>query len=98
MPITLSEAKAHLRVDQSDEDSLIQIYIDASVNWIENFINQRIPGWYESPTYVPSAIKAAGLLIVGGLYENRESHGAQEVKENPAVSSLLQPYRIRMGI
>lgn len=34
--ITLADAKSHLRVDHSDEDTLIQAYLDASVDYAEN--------------------------------------------------------------
>lgn len=81
----------HLRVDQSTEDTLIQIYIDAAQDYIEQFLNTM-----DYP--VNSAIKAAALLIVGDLYENREGAGEKEIKENPAVMRLLYPYRQDIGI
>lgn len=34
-PVNLDEAKAHLRITQADEDSLIQTYIDAAVEAVE---------------------------------------------------------------
>ena len=81
----------HLRVDQSTEDTLIQIYIDAAQDYIKNFLN--VPVLPQN-----SSIKAAALLIVGDLYENREGAGEKEVKENPAVMRLLYPYREEIGI
>lgn len=89
--ISLSEAKSHLRVDQSDEDTLIQAYVDAAIDYIGNFLN--------CANYPQAAsIKAAALLIVGDLYENREGAGEKEIKKNPAVENLLYPYRVRLGI
>lgn len=89
--VTLSEAKMHLRVDQTTEDALIELYIEAAEDYIQNYLNK--------PS-VPqvAGIKAAALLIIGGLYENRESVGEREIKENPAVVSLLHPYREDLGI
>lgn len=55
-------------------------------------------GKADSPISTPSAIKAACLLIIGDLYENREGAGEKEVKENMAVQRLLHPYRIGIGI
>ncbi|WP_254510417.1 head-tail connector protein [Anatilimnocola floriformis] len=34
-PITLSEAKAHLKVEHSDEDTLITSYLDAATQYVE---------------------------------------------------------------
>jgi uncharacterized phiE125 gp8 family phage protein len=34
-PVTLAEAKAHLRVDNTDEDALINILIDAATSYID---------------------------------------------------------------
>lgn len=96
--LTLAEAKIHLRVDQSTEDTTIQIYIDAATEYVENFLNRQVPGMNESPQYIPSSIKSAALLIVGDLYENREGAGEKDIKENPAVMRLLYPYRVGIGI
>jgi hypothetical protein len=41
---------------------------------------------------IPQAIKAAILLIVGGLYANRDQIGEQ-VYENPMFDLLISPYR-----
>ena len=35
-PVTLPEAKAHLKVTVSDEDTLIQTYLDAAIKRVEN--------------------------------------------------------------
>lgn len=94
--ITLAEAKLHLRastyVDSPDpEDTLINIYIGAAEDHIRNYLDREI---------IPSksAIKAAALLLVGDLYENREAAGEKEIKENPAVNRLLFPYRRNLGV
>lgn len=89
--ISLGEAKSHLKVDNTEEDTLIQVYIDAAIDYITNFLND------ENYPYAPS-VKAAALLIVGDLYENREGAGEKEIKPNPAVMNLLYPYRIEIGI
>lgn len=89
--ITLTEAKNHLRVDQDAEDSTIQIYINAAIDYIGKYLNnETIP---ESPS-----VKAAGLLIVGDLYENRASQSEVRIYKNNTVDSLLSPYRENMGL
>jgi uncharacterized phiE125 gp8 family phage protein len=41
----------------------------------------------------PYSIRAAILLLVAGLYENRESSGPVKLNDNPAVDRLLFPFR-----
>jgi len=97
--VTLSEAKAHLRVTDTSEDTIIQTYMEAAVEQVRNFLNQDIPGEGDSPSAVPFSIKAAVLLIIGGLFENRESIIlGQTVQDNPAVMNLLYPHRVDIGI
>lgn len=102
--VSLSLVKEHLKIDQNSEDSVLAVYIAAAEQDICNYINQPIPGISDSPaTEAPAAIKAAALLIVGDLYENREGAvltktGTGSFLENPAVIRLIQPYRIEIGI
>lgn len=89
--VTLTEIKSHLRIDQSEEDALLQIYLDAATDYIGAFLNE--PSIPEN-----ASIKAACLLLIGDMYENREGAGEKEIKENPAVKRLLNFYRKDMGI
>lgn len=36
-PVTLQEAKAHLKVTSNDEDTLIQMYLNAAIKRVENY-------------------------------------------------------------
>lgn len=94
--ITLAEAKLHLKAATSDsspdpDNDLINIYIGAAEKFITNYLDREV---------IPrnDAIKAAALLIVADLYENREGASKDELKENPAVVRLLYPYRRNIGI
>lgn len=89
--VTLTEVKNHLRIDQSAEDALLSSYIEAAEDWISCYLN-------EPSVPQTAAIKAACLLVVGDLYENREGAGEKEIKENPAVARLLHFYRKDLGI
>lgn len=42
-PITLAEAKAHLKVDVADDDALITAEIVAARKWAEQYCNRAIP-------------------------------------------------------
>lgn len=104
--ITLAAAKLHLRVDHSDEDTLIQMYLDGCEQAASNYLNRNL---YASSIgsdldglVMTDAVKAAVLLQVGTLYQNRESVTQQaggNVIELPlGVKWLLDPYRINMGM
>lgn len=180
-PVSLSEAKAHLRVDFDDDDTLITALVDAATahvdgwtgilgralvtqSWRQDYHSfgcrmrlplappisitsisyydgdndqqalsadtyplatdavgpfvalqpdQEWPGTYDrkdavsityvagygDPDAVPASIKAAILLIVGHLYENREAVvvGVNAETLPMAVDALLAPYR-RVGV
>lgn len=96
--VTLTEAKLHLKVEQTSEDALIDLYIAAAQEQIEKFLNCSIPNMNLTTPNPPASIKAAALLYIGELYENREGSTEIELKENPAVMRLLYPYRKNLGI
>lgn len=47
---------------------------------------------YTNAAAVPAALRAAILLIVGELYENREASAERALTEIPAVRRLLSPF------
>jgi uncharacterized phage protein (predicted DNA packaging) len=97
--VTLSEVKEHLRIEHTNEDRVLKIYIEAANDYIKKLLNSEIPGIGDSPpTEAPGAIKAGALLTIGDLYENREGASEKDIKENPAVMRLLHPYRQNMGM
>jgi hypothetical protein len=91
MLVSLTEAKTHLKVSDSTEDSLITIQIRAAEDLIRKILNNPSPP-------VTYAVKAAALLIIGDLYENRTGAVQDELTPNPAVMNLLYPYRNNIGI
>jgi len=51
-------------------------------------------GYGSAATDVPMAIRQAALLLIGHMYENRESVSIEALKEVPmAFSALIAPYR-----
>lgn len=85
--VTLDEAKLHLRVDHDDEDTYLDGLLLAAETHISTFLGDD---W---PEPMPAPVKAAVLLLVGDLYENRERQGERALYENTAYSLLLAPYR-----
>jgi uncharacterized phage protein (predicted DNA packaging) len=73
-PISLSEAKRHLRVEFDDDDELIQGLIGAAREYAEGFMNRPLVAKEEGedPPVVKQKWKQALLLILGHWYEHRE--------------------------
>lgn len=58
-----------------------------------------VPGESPTPDYpLPWSIKAAMLLVLGHLYENRENTSERPPQEIPlGAKALMDPYRLNMG-
>ena len=89
--LTLEEVKRHCRIDHNDEDALLLALIDTAIAACANFLNMDAA---DLVVAVPAPIKSAALLLVGALYENRESMGERPFHKNPAFEALLNPYRV----
>lgn len=99
--IDLAAAKLHLRVTESDEDTLIAAWIAAAYSNVEGRIFRKvydtgatIPEEDTSGIHVNEAINAAVLLIVGHLYANREDviTGATSMAMPMGSEFLITPY------
>ena len=106
--VTLLQAKLHLRVDGTHEDSLIQLFIDAAEQSTADYLERGVyadadalaaPGADPNGIVVNPAIVAAVLLQVGHLYANREAVTPGSASELPlGVKHLLQPHRHGTGV
>jgi hypothetical protein len=105
--VTLDTAKAHLRVDGSDEDALIGAWIAAAYLAVEGRIFRKV---YDTDDVIPTedltgirtneAINAAALLILGHLYANREeviTGNVSAVQVPVGADWLLTPYVLYTG-
>ena len=89
--LTLTETKLHLRVDHNDEDVLIEALMATAIAACADFLNMPAA---DLVVAVPAPVKSAALLLVGNLYENRESMGDRPYSKNPTFEALLNPYRV----
>ena len=89
--LTLPETKLHLRVDHNDEDALIGALMTTATAACADFLNMEAA---DLVVAVPAPIKSAALLLVGALYEQRESQGDRPYNRNPTFEALLNPYRV----
>lgn len=85
----LPEIKEHLRTQGAGEDSLLLVYAGAALEYIRAFTRRPWPVDEEWP----ASIRAALLLIVGDLYENREAQSSVALRDNRTVDRLLWPHR-----
>lgn len=86
----LALAKAHLHVDDDDQDELIAAYADAATLSVLNYCDLKLV-----PQGAEAAFRAGALLMLGDLYASREGVlTGSTANPNPTVQALLQPYRI----
>ena len=88
--LTLAETKLHLRVDHNDEDALIAALMATATAACADYLNMEAA---DLVVAVPAPVKSAALLLVGTLYEHRESVSERPFSKNPAFEALLNPYR-----
>jgi len=89
--LTLAETKMHLRVDHAEEDALIEALMATATAACADYLNMPAA---DLVVAVPAPVKSAALLLVGSLYEQRESVGERPYSKNPAFEALLNPYRV----
>ena len=106
MLVSLSRAKAHLRITGTDDDSDVELklkgasaavlrYIDSN----QDFLDTNGDPDEESDGValnVPEDIQAATLLLLGDLYKERDGVNAAEWEHGflpRSVVRLLYPYR-----
>ncbi|WP_038777166.1 head-tail connector protein [Burkholderia pseudomallei] len=83
--ITLAQAKAQLRITDTDSDEELKGLVTASSDIIVGYLKTDAAASYTADT-VPPRIRTAVLLVLASLYEDRE--GAND-PIGPAVQSLL---------
>jgi len=87
--LTLDEAKLHCRIDHYDEDALLGALIATATAAVADYMNVT-----SVDSTAPAPVKSAALLLVGTLYEHRESVSDRPYTKNPAFEALLNPYRV----
>lgn len=98
LPITLAEAKLHLRVDNTEEDSLVSALIEAATNFCENwtgrkFISQQLDVYFSSFSKkleipFPPCISIDGVFYInqdGSEIELDESAYSARIMSQPAA-------------
>ena len=87
--LTLADVKLHCRIDTNDEDSLLGALIATATTAVADYLNVT-----SVDDTAAAPVKSAALLLVGTLYEQRESQGDRQFYKNPTFENLLNPYRV----
>lgn len=103
--VTLAEARQHLRIDDTADDAMLQLYLDAVEIAMAEHLNRSL---YESDVgddatglVLTVALRAAILLQVGALYAHREEVTVVTgtvLRLTEVVARLVDPYRLEMGV
>jgi hypothetical protein len=90
--ITLEEARTHLRLtedefEDADIAATVTFQAEAASDIVIDYLKRPDHEWTEADA--PALVKAAILLVLGALFDNRE--GGDPISD--AVKSLLWRYR-----
>ena len=94
--VTLEEAKLQLRITWEDEDSYVQLILEAAESAVLDYI-KRDWGWTASS--VPKGVKLAILVLMSTYFEafrdgdNFDNPNIAFGYPPPAVTNLLHRYR-----
>ena len=107
-PVTLEEAKKHLRVEIEDDDSYIGTLISVAREYAEKYQNRLIAERTYGPDEVPSelAVEPAGavekqamLLLIGHWYEHREAVNIGNItSEIPITAEALLSFNRKIPL
>ena len=89
--LDLDAVKLHLRVDATTEDDLIEGLMATATAAVASHLDSST---LVLDTTAPAPVKAAALLLVADLYENRNLQTERPLHRNETYERLLQPYRV----
>ena len=95
MYVTIEEIKQHLYVQFEADDAMLADMIQASEDIIQKYLNTTFDTLLNENGTLPFPIKQSIKIMVGNLYNNRESvsFNAYPSKIPYSYEYLLQPYK-----
>jgi hypothetical protein len=97
--VSVEDIKAHANVTITDDDDLLQSYIDAAEEWVGKFTGKALASYADDdpPAEVPEPLKQAVKMLAAHLYANREAtlvgNTLTIVDVSPGIYDLMAPYR-----
>lgn len=85
MSLTLDEVKNFLRLDTSDDDTLLEIYISTAEEYVKSACGRQVD--LDNPK-----AHTIMLMLVGDYYENRSPYGQAKYSQN--VSTMLMQLQL----
>lgn len=95
--VTLSLAKSYSSIAGTDDDELLQLFIDAAETWLGNYIGKPLAEFEP----VPADLKRAVLMLTAFYYEQREAvaYGITGQMAPFGVTSIAESHRVsRFGV
>lgn len=100
--LTLDEIKAHLRLDGNEEDAQLTLLSEAAEDYAAQYLGRPGIPWNDEDGVtvpVPASVRAAMLLIIGDLYENREDQVVGTIVARTGTADrLLHFHRVGLGV
>ena len=94
--ITIDQVKSHLLINQDfhDDDAYLFSLIQVAEQAVSLFIDQPLSEISDENGKIPDSLRHAMLLLIGNLYNNRESTINLNINEVPhAFQFLLDLYQ-----
>ena len=97
-PVSLDEAKDHLRVTASDDDVRITGYITAARKWVENYLGRALitQTWDKWLNQFPSSYPYTALYIEPETYHSEDN--IIEIQKAPLQSVTSITYTDENGV
>lgn len=96
MYITIDQVKKHLNLNEDflDDDAYLYSLIQVAEQAVEMYIDKPLSEISDENGKIPDSLRHAMLLLIGNLYDNRESTITLNINEVPhAFQFLLDLYQ-----
>lgn len=75
-----------LRIDTSDDDLLLTIFMDTASDYVKGAVGNKVPGFYDSNSKFDTAV----ILLTDHYYKTRSATNETDLKKVPfGVTTLI---------